>query len=110
MMNNEKLYLRQNIQVEPLIDCWYAWPILFRPRRSRAISQSGTWRADTETAHTEMNFAEVEVPEAMKAARKESRNDNIRDGGSGSTKMVNDCPRVEEQQLGPLQADGRIKP
>jgi hypothetical protein len=31
MMNNEKLYLRQNIQVEPLIDCWYAWSHLIPP-------------------------------------------------------------------------------
>jgi L-ascorbate metabolism protein UlaG (beta-lactamase superfamily) len=27
----EKLYLRQNIQVEPLIDQWYAWPHLVPP-------------------------------------------------------------------------------
>ncbi len=31
MTNNEKLYLRQNIQVEPLIDCWYAWSHLIPP-------------------------------------------------------------------------------
>ena len=30
-MNNESLYLRQNIQVEPLIDHWYAWPHLIPP-------------------------------------------------------------------------------
>src|ERR1700733_12099540 len=28
---NEKLYLRQNVQVEPLIDHWYAWPHLIPP-------------------------------------------------------------------------------
>ena len=31
MANNEKLYLRQNIQVEPLIDHWYAWSHLIPP-------------------------------------------------------------------------------
>ncbi len=31
MSNNEKLYLRRNIQVEPLIDHWYAWSHLIPP-------------------------------------------------------------------------------
>jgi L-ascorbate metabolism protein UlaG (beta-lactamase superfamily) len=30
-MKNERLYLRQNIQVEPLVDHWYAWPHLIPP-------------------------------------------------------------------------------
>ena len=30
-MENEQLYLKQNIQVEPLIDHWYAWPHLIPP-------------------------------------------------------------------------------
>jgi L-ascorbate metabolism protein UlaG (beta-lactamase superfamily) len=30
-MDNLQLYLRQNIQVEPLIDRWYAWPHLIPP-------------------------------------------------------------------------------
>lgn len=31
MTDNEQFYLRQNIQVEPLIDCWYAWSHLIPP-------------------------------------------------------------------------------
>ena len=31
MPNSENLYLRQNIQVEPLIDHWYAWSHLISP-------------------------------------------------------------------------------
>jgi L-ascorbate metabolism protein UlaG (beta-lactamase superfamily) len=31
MLNGEQLYLRRNIQVEPLIDHWYAWPHLIPP-------------------------------------------------------------------------------
>src|SRR5689334_22723021 len=31
MIQNEPLYLRPNIQVEPLIDGWYAWPHLIPP-------------------------------------------------------------------------------
>jgi hypothetical protein len=31
MSNSEQLYLRPNIQVEPLIDLWYAWPHLIPP-------------------------------------------------------------------------------
>src|SRR5438067_7776 len=31
MTSNEPLYLRQNIQLEPLIDYWYAWPHLIPP-------------------------------------------------------------------------------
>ena len=30
-MNREPLYLRQNIQVEPLVHHWYAWPYLIPP-------------------------------------------------------------------------------
>ena len=30
-LNNELLYLKQNVQVEPLIDRWYAWPHLIPP-------------------------------------------------------------------------------
>ncbi|HYM75982.1 MAG TPA: MBL fold metallo-hydrolase [Candidatus Dormibacteraeota bacterium] len=30
-MKNESLYLRPNIQVEPLVDHWYAWPHLIPP-------------------------------------------------------------------------------
>lgn len=40
MPNNEKLYLRQNIQVEPLIDSWYAWSHLIPPATaSRNITE-----------------------------------------------------------------------
>lgn len=31
MPNSQQLYLRQNIQVEPLVDHWYAWPHLIPP-------------------------------------------------------------------------------
>jgi L-ascorbate metabolism protein UlaG (beta-lactamase superfamily) len=31
MPDMEPLYLRQNIQVEPLVNCWYAWPHLIPP-------------------------------------------------------------------------------
>jgi L-ascorbate metabolism protein UlaG (beta-lactamase superfamily) len=31
MTNKELLYLRQNVQVEPLVDHWYAWPHLIPP-------------------------------------------------------------------------------
>src|ERR1700761_1072942 len=30
-MNEESCYLRQNVQVEPLIDCWYTWSHLIPP-------------------------------------------------------------------------------
>lgn len=30
-MSNDPLYLRQNVQVEPLVDHWYAWPHLIPP-------------------------------------------------------------------------------
>jgi L-ascorbate metabolism protein UlaG (beta-lactamase superfamily) len=30
-MNNQKLYLRQNVVVEPLVDQWYAWSHLISP-------------------------------------------------------------------------------
>ena len=31
MPNQEQYYLRQNVQVEPLVDQWYAWPHLIPP-------------------------------------------------------------------------------
>src|SRR5690242_16613776 len=30
-MQNELLFLRQNVQAEPLVDRWYAWPHLIPP-------------------------------------------------------------------------------
>src|SRR5437016_1736232 len=30
-MQNETLFLRQNVQAEPLVDRWYAWPHLIPP-------------------------------------------------------------------------------
>lgn len=40
MPENKSLYLRQNIQVEPLIDHWYAWPHLIPPATaSRNITE-----------------------------------------------------------------------
>jgi L-ascorbate metabolism protein UlaG (beta-lactamase superfamily) len=31
MLSKERFYLRQNVQVEPLVDRWYAWPHLISP-------------------------------------------------------------------------------
>ncbi len=31
MMNHDRLYLRQNVQLEPLVDLWYAWSHLIPP-------------------------------------------------------------------------------
>ena len=31
MSNSEPLYLRPDVQVEPLVDCWYAWSYLIPP-------------------------------------------------------------------------------
>ena len=31
MPNQEQYFLRQNVQVEPLVDQWYAWPHLIPP-------------------------------------------------------------------------------
>ena len=31
MSHNQPLYLRPNVQVEPLVDHWYAWPHLIPP-------------------------------------------------------------------------------
>jgi L-ascorbate metabolism protein UlaG (beta-lactamase superfamily) len=31
MMNHDRLYLRQNVQLEPLVDHWYAWSHLIPP-------------------------------------------------------------------------------
>jgi hypothetical protein len=31
MQSNEKVYLRRNIKVEPLVDRWYAWSHLIPP-------------------------------------------------------------------------------
>jgi Diiron non-heme beta-hydroxylase N-terminal domain len=30
-MNDQPLYLRPNVQVEPLLDLWYTWPHLIPP-------------------------------------------------------------------------------
>src|ERR1700743_1510006 len=34
MLNGEQFYLKPNVQVEPLVDHWYAWPHLIPPATS----------------------------------------------------------------------------
>src|SRR5437870_274821 len=33
-MNNQKYYLKQNVQLEPLFNQWYAWPYLIAPAQA----------------------------------------------------------------------------
>jgi L-ascorbate metabolism protein UlaG (beta-lactamase superfamily) len=62
-MNNEKLYFRQNIQVEPLIDCWYAWPHLIPPATAaRNITERHMKIMDSYIRSPQIHFNAVRNP------------------------------------------------
>jgi L-ascorbate metabolism protein UlaG (beta-lactamase superfamily) len=66
MLNSEKLYLRQDIQVEPLIDQWYAWPHLIPPQTaSRNITERHLKLMDSYIGAPQIHANAVKNPEMM---------------------------------------------
>jgi L-ascorbate metabolism protein UlaG (beta-lactamase superfamily) len=67
-MDNEKLYLRQNVQFEPLFNQWYAWPHLIAP---------ATAAMNVANLHIKIMKSFVMMPEMHAAA---ARNPAMRGG------------------------------
>lgn len=66
MDKNEKLYLRQNIQVEPLIDHWYAWPHLIPPATTaRNITERHLKIMDSYVSSPQIHANAVKNPKMM---------------------------------------------
>src|SRR5437588_12219739 len=62
MASEQSLYLRQNVQVEPLVDQWYAWSHLIPPATAaRNITER----------HLKIMESYLECPEAHEAAVKD---------------------------------------
>jgi len=53
-MTNERYYLRQNVQVEPLVDHWFAWPHLIPP---------ATWARNVTERHIKIMESYVSAPD-----------------------------------------------
>ena len=60
-MTNDHYYLRQNVQMEPLIDHWFAWPHLIPP---------ATWARNVTERHMKIMQAYMTAPEMHAAAVK----------------------------------------
>jgi len=58
-MTNNHYYLRQNIQVEPLIDHWFAWPHLIPP---------ATWARNVTERHLRIMQSYINAPEVHASA------------------------------------------
>jgi L-ascorbate metabolism protein UlaG (beta-lactamase superfamily) len=66
MSNDEPLYLRPNVQVEPLIDQWYAWSYLIPPATAaRNITERHLKIMDSYIASPMIHAAAVKNPKMM---------------------------------------------
>ena len=66
MGHNENFYLRQNIQVEPLIDQWYAWPHLIPPATAaRNITERHLKIMDSYISNPQIHANAVKNPKMM---------------------------------------------
>lgn len=65
-MNNELLYLRPNIQVEPLIDRWYAWAHLIPPATAaRNLTERHIKIMDSYISAPQVHASAVKNPKMM---------------------------------------------
>ncbi|MGC2742262.1 MAG: hypothetical protein WA672_03685, partial [Candidatus Angelobacter sp.] len=65
-MDHANFYLRQNIQVEPLIDHWYAWPHLIPPTTAaRNITERHLKIMDSYIANPQIHANAVKNPKMM---------------------------------------------
>lgn len=63
-MNKKKLYLRQNIKVEPLINLWYAWPYLISPATAAMVIANSQLRMmESYVSSPEFHEDAVKLPE-----------------------------------------------
>jgi L-ascorbate metabolism protein UlaG (beta-lactamase superfamily) len=66
MSNNERLYLRQNVQLEPLIDNWYAWPHLIPPATAaRNITERHLKIMDSYISNPQIHANAVKNPKML---------------------------------------------
>jgi hypothetical protein len=66
MMSDERFFLRQNIQVEPLIDHWYAWPHLIPPATAaRNITERHLKIMDSYISNPQIHAQAVKNPKMM---------------------------------------------
>lgn len=65
-MDHDDFYLRQNIQVEPLIDQWYAWPHLIPPANAaRNITERHLKIMDSYIANPQIHANAVKNPKML---------------------------------------------
>lgn len=66
MQSNDLLYLRQNVQVEPLIDQWYAWSHLIPPATAaRNITERHLKLMDSYISNPQIHANAVKNPKMM---------------------------------------------
>jgi hypothetical protein len=66
MMSDECFFLRQNIQVEPLIDHWYAWPHLIPPATAaRNITERHLKIMDSYISNLQIHAQAVKNPNSL---------------------------------------------
>src|SRR5438270_4571436 len=65
-MENRVFYLRQNVQVEPLVDHWYAWPHLISPANAaRNITERHLKIMDSYISNPQIHANAVKNPKMM---------------------------------------------
>src|SRR5438309_8177768 len=65
-MSNELLYLKQNVQVEPLVDQWYAWSHLLPPATAaRNITERHLKIMDSYISNPQVHANAVKNPKLL---------------------------------------------
>src|SRR6478736_10421805 len=65
-MYHDNFYLRQNVQVEPLVDHWYAWPHLIPPATTaRNITERHLKIMDSYIVNPQIHANAVKNPKMM---------------------------------------------
>jgi L-ascorbate metabolism protein UlaG (beta-lactamase superfamily) len=66
MLNDDRLYLRQNVLLEPLIDNWYAWPHLIPPATAaRNITERHLKIMDSYISNPQIHANAVKNPKML---------------------------------------------
>jgi L-ascorbate metabolism protein UlaG (beta-lactamase superfamily) len=99
-MNNQSLYLRQNVQAEPLIDHWYAWSYLIPPATAaRNITERHMKIMNSYLSNPQIHVNAVNNPKMMGGpfiALSERRMDEVR--------ALRDRIKIERSHLFELSA------
>ena len=101
-MDHDNFYLRQNIQVEPLVDHWYAWPHLIPPATTaRNITERHLKIMDSYIANPQIHANAVKNPKMMGGPF-------IDYGGKRADEIRSLCDRIRKERAHLLELSAAL--